>query len=267
MACLSLVILLSEAALLLLLPGLLQLDYTAMDKVNFYQAPSSDFWLGTDETGRDMLARFLEGGRVTLFIGLSATAISVIIGLPLGLMAGYFRGFAETVIMRTADMFLSFPLMVIILVVVAVFGASIPMIVLLIGILHWPAITKLIYGNVLTVSSMEYVQAERAIGTGKWKILFGTVLPNAMTPLWVALAFRVSSAMMTESALSFLGAGVQSPEASWGSLIQSASSLAVITQRWWLWIPESLALVITVVCVNFVGEGLRDALDAKMNSH
>ena len=166
--------------------------------------------------------------------------------------------------MRCADIFLSFPAMVLILVAVAVFGATIPLIMILIGVLHWPAIAKLIYGNALSVSSMEYIDSERAIGTGSLKILFKTVLPNAITPLWVALAFRISSAMMTESALSFLGAGVQPPDASWGNIIQGATNLAILTQRWWIWVPAGVCLVVTIVCINFIGEGIRDALDPKM---
>ena len=154
--------------------------------------------------------------------------------------------------------------MVLILVVVAVFGSEIPIIIFLIGILNWPAIAKLIYGNVLSLRGREFVEAERAIGSSDLKIIFKTILPNAIAPLWVALAFRISSAMITESALSFLGAGVQPPQASWGNIIQAATSLAVLTKRWWIWIPAGVCLVVTIVCINFVGEGIRDALDPKM---
>jgi peptide/nickel transport system permease protein len=154
--------------------------------------------------------------------------------------------------------------MVLILVVVAVFGSSIPSLIILIGVLNWPTIAKLIYGNVLSVRSMEYVEAERAIGTPSLRILIKTVMPNSIAPLWVSLSFRISNAMITESALSFLGAGVQPPTPSWGNIIQSATSLVVLTQRWWIWIPAGVCLVVTIFCINFIGEGIRDALDPKM---
>ncbi len=264
MAAIAFCIVCIEILALILVPLFGHLDPAAVDHTSFFQAPGGKYLLGTDDVGHDMLARILYGGRNTMLIGLMATLISVLIGLPLGLMAGFYRGWRENLIMRCADIFLSFLAMVLILVAVAVFGATIPLIMILIGVLHWPAIAKLIYGNALSVSSMEYIDSERAIGTGSLKILFKTVLPNAITPLWVALAFRISSAMMTESALSFLGAGVQPPDASWGNIIQGATNLAILTQRWWIWVPAGVCLVVTIVCINFIGEGIRDALDPKM---
>ena len=166
--------------------------------------------------------------------------------------------------MRAADIFLSFPSLVLNLVIVAVFGSSVELLIVTIGVLHWPAVAKLIYGNVLSVRSREFVEAERAIGSSDAKILFRTVLPNSIAPLWVSLAFRISNAMLTESALSFLWSGVQPPQASWGNIIQAANNLNVLMNRWWQWIPAGLCLMLTIVCLNFVGEGIRDALDPKM---
>ena len=264
LAMIGLIIFLAEIVLVLVLPPIMHLDPTAIDSTHFSAAPGGSHILGTDDVGRDMFARVVCGGRISILIGVAATAISVVIGLPLGLFAGYYRGKAETIIMRAADIFLSFPSMVLILVIVAVFGSSIPALIILIGVLNWPAIAKLIYGNVLSVRSMEYVEAERAIGTPSLKILFQTVMPNSIAPLWVSLSFRISNAMITESALSFLGAGVQPPTPSWGNIIQNATSLVVLTQRWWIWIPAGLCLVVTIFCINFIGEGVRDALDPKM---
>jgi peptide/nickel transport system permease protein len=206
LAMIGLIIFLAEIVLVLVLPPVMHLDPTAIDSTHFSAAPGGSHILGTDDVGRDMFARVVCGGRISILIGVAATAISVVIGLPLGLFAGYYRGKAETIIMRAADIFLSFPSMVLILVIVAVFGSSIPALIILIGVLNWPAIAKLIYGNVLSVRSMEYVEAERAIGTPSLKILFQTVMPNSIAPLWVSLSFRISNAMITESALSFLGA-------------------------------------------------------------
>jgi len=264
LAVISLVIVILEIIGVIVLPVALNLDPNSIDGAAFNQAPGTAHLLGTDEVGRDIFARVISGGGISILIGFLATAVSVAVGLPLGLIAGYYKGKIETLIMRLADIFMSFPAMVLILVFVAVFGSSVPIIILLIGIINWPAVGKLIYSNVLSVRSKEYVEAEYAIGTGDRKILFETILPNSIAPLWATLAFRISSAMITESALSFLGAGIQPPQASWGNIIQAATSLIVLTKRWWIWIPAGLCLVVTIVCINFVGEGIRDALDPKM---
>lgn len=264
LAVISLVIVILEIIGVIVLPIALNLDPNSIDGAAFNQAPGTAHLLGTDEVGRDIFARVISGGGISILIGFLATAVSVAVGLPLGLIAGYYKGKIETLVMRLADIFMSFPAMVLILVFVAVFGSSVPIIILLIGILNWPAVGKLIYSNVLSVRSKEYVEAEYAIGTGDRKILFETILPNSIAPLWATLAFRISSAMITESALSFLGAGIQPPQASWGNIIQAATSLIVLTKRWWIWIPAGLCLVVTIVCINFVGEGIRDALDPKM---
>lgn len=264
LAVISLFIVLLEVIGVVILPIALNLNPNSIDGAAFNQAPGGAHLLGTDEVGRDIFARVISGGRISILIGFLATAVSVAVGLPLGLIAGYYKGKVETLIMRLADIFMSFPAMVLILVFVAVFGSSVPIIILLIGVLNWPAVGKLIYSNVLSVRNKEYVEAEYAIGTRDRKILFETILPNSIAPLWATLAFRISNAMITESALSFLGAGVQPPQASWGNIIQAATSLIVLTKRWWIWIPAGLCLVVTIVCINFVGEGVRDALDPKM---
>lgn len=263
-AMVALCILVVELLVLILVPMILGLDPVTSDTAAFGAPPSDAHPLGTDDAGRDILARVLCGGRTSILIGVGATAVCVAIGLPLGLLAGYYRGIVETLIMRCADIFLSFPAMVLNLVVVAVFGSSIPMLIFVIGALHWPTVAKLIYGNVLSTRNKEFVEAEKSIGSSDFKILFGTVLPNSIAPLWVALSFRISNAMLTESALSFLGAGVKPPQASWGNIMQSAMSLMVLKTRWWQWIPAGLMLMMTIVCLNFIGEGLRDALDPKM---
>ncbi len=260
----ALVILVLEILAVIFLPVIMGLDPVTSDTSAFSAPPGGAHPLGTDDAGRDLLARLLTGGRVSMLIGLGATLVSVAVGLPLGLVAGYYRGKLETLIMRAADIFLSFPSLVLNLVIVAVFGSSVELLIVTIGVLHWPAVAKLIYGNVLSVRSREFVEAERAIGSSDAKILFRTVLPNSIAPLWVSLAFRISNAMLTESALSFLGAGVQPPQASWGNIIQAANNLNVLMNRWWQWIPAGLCLMLTIVCLNFVGEGIRDALDPKM---
>ena len=235
--------------------------YTTDRAAGFNKPPSDAHILGTDDVGRDLFARLLYGGRISLFVGITSTIISVLIGIPLGLIAGYFRGTAESIIMRTADAFMSFPSMVLILVLVAVFGPSILTVTVVIGVLGWTAIAKLIYGNVLSIREREYIQAARAVGVSTKKILFSEVLPNAIPPVWANISFRVAGAILTESSLSFLGMGVQTPQASWGNIIFAAQNLLVLTARPWVWLPPGICIILVVIGFNFIGEGVRDALD------
>lgn len=217
--------------------------YTTDRAAGFNKPPSDAHILGTDDVGRDLFARLLYGGRISLFVGITSTIISVLIGIPLGLIAGYFRGTAESIIMRTADAFMSFPSMVLILVLVAVFGPSILTVTVVIGVLGWTAIAKLIYGNVLSIREREYIQAARAVGVSTRKILFSEVLPNAIPPVWANISFRVAGAILTESSLSFLGMGVQTPQASWGNIIFAAQNLLVLTARPWVWLPPGICII------------------------
>ena len=237
--------------------------YTTDRAAGFNKPPSDAHILGTDDVGRDLFARLLYGGRISLFVGITSTIISVLIGIPLGLIAGYFRGTAESIIMRTADAFMSFPSMVLILVLVAVFGPSILTVTVVIGVPGWMAIAKLIYGIVLSIREREYIQAARAVGVSTKKILFSEVLPNAIPPVWANISFRVAGAILTESSLSFLGMGVQTPQASWGNIIFAAQNLLVLTARPWVWLPPGICIILVVIGFNFIGEGVRDALDPK----
>ena len=263
-AVLGLIIVCFLVLAVILIPIFMKLDpYTTDRAVGFNKAPCSGHPLGTDDVGRDLFARLLYGGRISLFVGIMSTIISVLIGIPLGLIAGYFRGIAETVIMRVADAFMSFPTMVLILVLVAVFGPSILTVTVVIGVLGWTAIAKLIYGNVLSIREREYIQATKAIGMSTPKILLTEVLPNAIPPVWANISFRVAGAILTESSLSFLGMGVQTPQASWGNIIFAAQNLLVLTARPWVWFPPGICIILVVVGFNFIGEGVRDALDPK----
>ena len=263
-AVLGLIIVCFLVLAVILIPIFMKLDpYTTDRAVGFNKAPCPSHLLGTDDVGRDLFARLLYGGRISLFVGIMSTIISVLVGIPLGLIAGYFRGIAETVIMRVADAFMSFPTMVLILVLVAVFGPSILTVTVVIGVLGWTAIAKLIYGNVLSIREREYIQATKAIGMSTPKILLSEVLPNAIPPVWANISFRVAGAILTESSLSFLGMGVQTPQASWGNIIFAAQNLLVLTARPWVWFPPGICIILVVVGFNFIGEGVRDALDPK----
>ena len=263
LANIAIYILLLEIVLVIVLPMVMKLDPYSIDRV--FDAPPSDAHiLGTDSVGRDIFSRLIYGGRISLLVGFASTVISVILGLPLGLIAGYYRGIAESIIMRLADIFLSFPSMVLTIVMVAIFGSSIPVLVLLIGVLAWPQPARLIYGRVLSVRKMEFIEAAKAEGRSTAEVILKYVLPNSIAPLWMSIAFMISSAMITESALSFLGAGVQPPMASWGNIVHNATNVVVLYSYPWEWLPAGILLIITVICINFVGEGVRDALDPKM---
>lgn len=263
LANIAMYILILEIILVIVLPLVMKLDPYSIDR-NFDAAPDSVHILGTDSVGRDIFSRLIYGGQVSLLVGFAATAISVIIGLPLGLLAGYYRGLAETIIMRLADVFMSFPSMVLTIVMVAIFGSSIPVLIIMIGVLSWPQPCRLIYGRVLSVRKMEFVEAAKTEGRTTAEIILKYVLPNSIAPLWMSIAFMISGAMITESSLSFLGAGVQPPMASWGNIVHNATNVVVLYMYPWEWLPAGILLIITVVCINFVGEGIRDALDPKM---
>jgi peptide/nickel transport system permease protein len=255
----------AEILLVLLVPVILELDPLTSDiAAGFNSAPTLKHPMGTDGAGRDLFARNLYGGRTSLLVGISSTFISVCIGIPLGLFAGYYRGPVEFLVMRTADVFMSFPSIILILVLVSVTGPSIVTIIVSMGVMGWTTIAKLVYGNTLSVKNKEYIEAARAAGKSSIALMMTELLPNVISPVWVTLSFRVGGAILTESGLSFLGVGIQAPQASWGNIINAAQSLPNLMLRPWMWIPPGILIILTVVSFNFIGEGVRDALDPKM---
>ena len=248
----------------LLLPPLLGLEPDVTDRAaGFWAVPSAEHWLGTDDVGRDVLSRLICGGQISLLVGFASAAINLAVGVPLGLLAGYRRGAWEFWIMRLADVFQSFPSIVLILCLVTLVGASVLNLVLVIGLLGWPGIARLVYGNVLSVREKEYILAVRALGARTGTILTRNVLPNVVAPVWAALGQRVGRAILSESSLSFLGVGIRAPQASGGNLMQSATSLAVLTGRPWVWLPPGILIILTVVCLQILGNALRDAMDPR----
>ncbi len=237
-------------------------------KVDLYsvaQPPSSDHWLGTDETGRDVLSRLVYGARVSLSVGLVAVFIYTAIGLVLGSAAGYAGGWVDNVLMRATDVVMCFPTLIIIITVVSFVGPSIYNVMAIIGLLGWPQTARLIRGQMLSLREREYVEAARALGAPDAFIVLRHMLPNGIYPIVVSSTFGVATAILTEAGLSFLGLGVQPPTASWGNMLNAAQSVTVLESRPWLWLPPGLAIVLAVLCINFVGDGLRDALDPRMS--
>lgn len=265
MACL--IVLCLEVLAVLLLPLVLELQPNISDlEAGFWAPPSAEHPLGTDDVGRDLLSRLLSGGQVSLFIGLTSAAISAAVGVPLGLLAGYRRGAWEFWIMRLADIFQTFPSIVLVLCLVTVVGPSATNIVLVLGLLGWTGIARLVYGNTLAVREREYVLAAKALGARTGTILRRNVLPNVVSPVWCSIPLRAGRAILSESSLSFLGFGIRTPQASWGNMIQHASNLTVLTTRPWVWVPPGLCIILTVLCLAGIGDGLRDALDPRFES-
>ncbi|MBP3040226.1 ABC transporter permease [Bacillaceae bacterium Marseille-Q3522] len=229
----------------------------------FASSPSSVNFLGTDEVGRDLLSRLLYGARVSLAVGLGAVAIYVVIGTVLGAVAGYFGGWVDMVIMRITDVVMSFPYLMVILVLVSIIGPSLSNIILVLGLLGWPQIARLVRGSVLSIKEADYVKAGVALGYKSSKIVFQHILPNCMAPILVNATFGIAHAIIMEASLSFLGMGVQPPTASWGNMLTEAQSLTVLASQPWLWIPPGMMILLAVISINFMGDGLRDAMDPK----
>jgi len=257
----SMLVVLSLAAIFA--PLLVQHPPNAVDLSAYRMAPSSDHWLGTDSAGRDVYSRLLYAGRVSLSVGIVAVGIYVAIGTVLGGLAGYFGGWVDGVIMRLADMVLSFPAIIVIITIVSIVGPSIFNVMMVIGLMGWPPIARLVRGEFLTLREREFVLASVATGATSARIIFRHVFPNALTPVIVNATFGMASAILLEAGLSFLGLGVQPPTASWGNMLNAAQSITILEQMPWLWIPPGLMIVLAVLSINFVGDGLRDALDPR----
>jgi peptide/nickel transport system permease protein len=238
--------------------GPFAIDYRAV-----LQPPSAAHVLGTDAAGRDVLARLLNGGRVSLAVGLVAVVISQVVGIALGTMAGYYGGRVDSLIMRFTDVVMCFPALVLMLVIAAAFGAGLSRTMIVIGAISWPPIARLVRGQVLSLRERDFVVAVRTLGVGDLGLFGRHLLPNVLPYVIVSATFGVADAILTEAALSFLGLGVPVPVPSWGNMLSDAQSLSVLTLAPWLWAPPGIFVSITVLAVTFLGDGLRDALDPR----
>lgn len=227
------------------------------------QPPSADHWLGTDRTGRDVLSRTLYAGRISLMVGVVAVMISVVIGAFLGAIAGYFGGIVDSIIMRSTDVVMTFPAIVAILTLAAIVGPGVRNIIIIIGLLNWPVPARLVRARLLSVRKLDYIHAAETLGAPSSRIITRHALPNAYDVLIVYASLGIATAILLEAGLSFLGLGVQPPQASWGNMLNVARNVSVLEGQPWLWIPPGIAIVLTVLGVNFVGDGLRDAFDPR----
>ena len=244
-------------------PLIARYDYAELNLPDKFQSPSLAHFLGTDRVGRDIWSRTLYGGRVSLAVGFAAASISTVIGVILGAVSGYYRGKTDQIIMRFTDVVMTFPRVVIILTAAIYLGQSIASVIFLIGIFSWPGITRLVRGQVLSLREQQFVLASRSLGSGNRRIIVSHVLPNVVAPLLASVTFDVNGAILLEAGLSFLGVGIPLPTPSWGNMLESARSLDVLQDGPWIWVPPAVMILLTVLSINFIGDGLRDAIDPR----
>ncbi|KQZ42722.1 MULTISPECIES: ABC transporter permease [Ensifer] len=222
---------------------------------------TAEHWLGTDELGRDVMTRLIYGGRVSLAVGLAGAIIATIAGTLVGALSGFYRGLSDMLLMRFTDVMLSIPTLPLVLLLSGLFRPNPPLLVAIVGMLIWMGTARLVRSQFLALREREFVEAARALGAGGARLMFRHILPNAIGPITVAATLAVGSAIMLESALSFLGFGIQPPVPTWGNLLNSASPWLSVAP--WLAIPPGLLILCTVLAVNFLGDGLRDAMEPK----
>ncbi len=257
----SLIILLLFA-LAVLAPVLSRHDPAAIDVDNILSGPSLEHWMGTDESGRDVMSRMIYGARISMLVGFVAVGIATFIGILFGAVAGYYGGRIDAVIMRFVDIMLCFPTFFLILAVIAILEPGLMNIMIVIGVTGWMGVARLVRAEFLSLKEQEYVLAARAFGSSDLRIIFRHLLPNAMAPVLVSATFGIAGAILTESALSFFGLGVQPPTPSWGNIL--SSGYKYIDFAHWLSVFPGLAILITALGYNLLGEGLRDALDPRL---
>jgi peptide/nickel transport system permease protein len=224
--------------------------------------PSGTFWLGTDNNGRDLFIRILYGARISLLVGVLATGISVVLGVLFGLTAGYIGGFVDTVIARFIDVMLSIPFLILAISIAFISGASLWLVIGIIGVLSFTYPARIVRGQVISIKNREFIEAARALGAGPWRIMFVDLLPNVMAQVIVYATLLIPLAIVAEASLSFLGVGVPPPTADWGSMINDASGFYQYGYWWFLFFP-CLALLITTLAFNIFGDSVRDALDPR----
>lgn len=242
-----------------------QLATSASGNIQFASPPSREFWLGTDTLGRDVLSRLIFGTRVSLTIGLCAALMALIIGVILGVIAGFRGGWTDIILSRFTDAVAAFPSLFLVLTISSFVKPSLTTTVAIIGLLSWIPTYRLMRGETLKLRQVEFVEAVTALGASSPRIMFRHILPNAAAPIIVQTTLGVAEAILIESALSFLGLGVQQPIASWGNMLSDARTITVLQSQPWLWIPAGLTILITILAINFIGDGLRDTLNPRQS--
>lgn len=266
LAVISVFILIFIILVVIFAPILTEHDPTKSNLMKIEHPPSEEHPLGNDSSGRDILSRFLYGGRISLIVGFSAMVFTLVIGVTLGSIAGFYGGKIDGIIMRACDLMLMLPSLILILTVVAILEkVTVGIFVAVIALTSWPNLTRIIRGTFLSLREQEFIQGARAIGASDFRIILKHFIPNAIGPIVVNATLMMASYIIIESALSFLGFGVPQPTPSWGNMISEAQSIRILRNSPEAWIPPGLAILVTVLCINFIGDGLRDAFDPKSN--
>ncbi len=244
-------------------PLLARHDPVRIDLMSALAPPSAEHWLGTDVQGRDVWARLLFGARISLMVGIISQGISLLLGVTLGLIAGYYGRWVDELVMRIADITLAFPTLLLLIAMVAALEPSLTIVFVTIGIVGWAGMARLVRGQVLVVRESEYVQGIRALGAGDIRIILTHVLPNVIAPVIIAGTLGIAGAIMAEAALSFLGLGVQPPTPSWGSMIADGRDLAQLRGAPWTSVAPGAAIGSAVLAFNLLGDAMRDAFDPR----
>ncbi len=245
-----------------LAPWLAPYDPNYIDINAILMPPSASHWMGTDSLGRDVFSRILYGAGISLKVGFVAVGLATLIGVCIGALAGYYGGWVDNLLMRLVDLMLCFPTFFLILAVIAILEPSIWNIMVIIGLTSWMGVARLVRAEFLSLKEREFIQAARALGARDGRIIFRHLLPNALAPVMVSATLGVAGAILTESALSFLGLGVQPPTPSWGNILTAGKDNIEIA--WWLSVFPGLAILITVLSYNLLGEGIREAIDPRL---
>jgi peptide/nickel transport system permease protein len=264
LALMSIVILSLFIVASMLAPLIAPYEIDEIDLDNIEEPPSSEHLLGTDDLGRDVLSRILFGGRVSLTVGIVASIMQITIGVSLGAIAGYFGGIVDSIIMRVVDIIMCFPFFIIAIAMAAVLGPSMNNIIIIVGVLYWTRVARIVRAEVLSLKEREYIEAAKAFGLNPWEIIKNHILPNVMAPVLVYATLAIANGILTEASLSFLGMGVKPTIPSWGNMLSAAQSMRILKSKWWMWMPPGTMVLLTVLSINFLGDGLRDALDPKL---
>lgn len=247
------------------LSAVLNLDYSTPDLRNMKAAPGSDGHIfGTDTIGRDLFARVLYGGCYSIFIGVFSSVMSGIIGAILGAIAGYFGGKADKFLVRVSELFQTFPQLVLVMMLVAISGKrGMTNLIIIFTLTGWMTTFRMVRNEFMSIKSETYVKVCEAFGMGRANIMFKQILPNVMTPIIVSTTTNVAVYILQEATLSFIGLGISDQTPTWGNILNAAKSVSVVTNQWWIWVFPGLAITLFVLAINFLGDGLRDVLDAK----
>lgn len=246
-----------------------------VDVTNRFEPPSAEHFFGTDEVGRDVLARTIYGGQISLMIGITSVLISISLGTVVGLVAGYFGGWVDAVLMRIVEALLAIPTLILLLILQRVLigntstinilgrelSVTVVAIIIIIGVTGWMGLSRIVRSMVLSLKEQEFVLAARTLGASSRRIIFIHILPNTVAPIVVSATLAVGGAIVIETALGFLGFGVQPPTATWGNILSRARDQ--IDEVWWLWMVPGVLIMLTVLAINFIGDGLRDAFDPR----